>query len=190
MPRNIKQIDADLTNLQKDFTDSQKWIQSFRKKVERGGAKAEAVGGAATATGGSVEVTGASLGLKLFNAEHTFFDLREMIDRRKGLLPEQIKPVADRAAAAVDRIYPVTVRLNTEFPEVKRTVQAAHERLNRIQPKVSSLESSLRAMRNRVGNSVPGSRTANYSNMGSFSEAAAQINRLENRIDRLVSALG
>ncbi|GAA2395864.1 hypothetical protein GCM10010420_21750 [Streptomyces glaucosporus] len=190
MAIDLKKLNEDVQKLKSDMEDSKKWVQSFQKKLEYGYGKAEAVGGAAAAVGGSAtatgisgEFTGASAGLKLFNAEHTVFDLKEQLDRRRGLLPEQIK-------ASVDRLYPVVARLNTQLPEVRQTARKAHERLDRIQPRVGAVESSLRSMRSRVGNNVAAGRTANFANLGSFSEAASHINRLENRVNTLIAALG
>ncbi|WP_327354622.1 hypothetical protein [Streptomyces sp. NBC_01304] len=184
MAIDLKKIQEDVAELKEEVKDSQRSIQKFQEKFEHGRAKGEVVGAAGVATGASGEVTGASFGLKLFNAEHTFFDAQEMYDKYKRRSPEQLKLRLDELAPHVFRLRSLQV------PQVRELAGRAHERISLLQPRVRDVESSLRAMRNRVSNNVPAARSASTSNLGSFSDAATHINRLEQRINRLVSAIG
>ncbi|MET7849474.1 hypothetical protein AB0D78_07880 [Streptomyces avermitilis] len=80
---------------------------------------------------------------------------------------------------------------NVTGKNFKTEAQRAEERIKRIDSQVERLNTrvkSLEKSRNKTQNNVPRGRDA--TGVGSFSEAAEHINRLQTRVDRLVAALG
>ncbi|MFI8929089.1 hypothetical protein ACIG3E_15610 [Streptomyces sp. NPDC053474] len=160
-------VDDRLNQLEKEH-------QSFVWKLERGLAKVDAVATVTEVTAMKKEFAAVTGSVKLasfdFNLlEHLQKNLQEQRDRAAGLRPEDLKASLTDTRRAVGRAFDAA-------HAARRDAARALRRLD--------------ALGRRATTSTPASQRATLANTGSFTEAAAQINRLEARIDSLVRALG
>lgn len=112
------------------------------------------------------------------------------INRFKREYPEgEHGRINNKFTALDERIRTGLTSTNSSITEVKedinRRLTSTNVSITRLGERVSRLE----AIRSRV-QSVPQGQPANISNAGTFTETAAQINRLEDRITALVNAIG
>ncbi|MGW0535636.1 hypothetical protein [Streptomyces sp. NPDC003032] len=147
--------------------------QTFTLKLERGLAKVDAVASVTEVTAMKKEFAAVTSSVKLasfdFNLlEHLQKGLQEQRDRAAGLRPDDLKASITDTRRALGRAFEIA---NMARGEAKR----AHRRLD--------------ALRARATGTPPPQR-ASLANTGTFTETAAQINRLEARINSLVRSLG
>ncbi|GHE46121.1 hypothetical protein GCM10018785_14810 [Streptomyces longispororuber] len=160
-------VDDRLTKLEKEH-------QSFVWKLERGLAKVDAVASVTEVTAMKKEFAAVTSSFKLasfdFNLlEHLQKNLQEQRDRAAGLRPEDLKASITDTRRAVGRAF-----------------DAAHAAGRDARRALRRLE----ALAARASAGTPPPRQATFGNTGTFTETAAQINRLEARINSLIRALG
>lgn len=85
------------------------------------------------------------------------------------------------------RLHPIVTRFNTQFPPSRS--DRIHADLQSLKGKVRHLENDRRHIRDRA-NATPPPRRSNVDGIRNLDQAAAQINRLEERVTHLARALG
>jgi hypothetical protein len=129
-----------------------------------------------------------------FNASFpSLFSLEELIKQRAGLEYNEfgllLKKKPDELKLAIERIDPIVARFKSQYPPTKADeIDTKLRKIGPLEESVRRLTQSAQAMRTGANN-APQRQNANFSNTGSFTETAEQINRLEDRIDSLIRAI-
>ncbi|MFE9398193.1 hypothetical protein [Streptomyces flavidovirens] len=143
------------------------------------------------------EAVGANLGIKIFNAEHTFFDVKEMIAKSRGEDPADLKARLDKIGgvgipaqdggligqhkAKIAALEEKTTNARRAADRAQETADAAKRGASRANGGVARLMSG--AQRTGVRPATP------RADITDISRAAGAINTLENRVNELVRAL-
>ncbi|MFC4518275.1 hypothetical protein [Streptomyces ehimensis] len=104
-------------------------------------------------------------------------------------LPPQIERIdaLESRMSRADELRPSVIRFNTQYPASRS--ERINSDIQSLKGKVRHLEENRRQLRNSA-NATPPPRRSNVDGIGSLSQAADQINRLEERITHLARALG
>ncbi|GGP74630.1 hypothetical protein [Streptomyces abikoensis] len=173
------------------------WVEY--KPTERTGQKSELNGAKEEANGANIAFNGFEMGASAVKVDmKPLLDLSDGPNKLIGKIQDRLGlPNPERIAeerlvrmeTSIGRFQSAIIRLNTEFPPTKQAANNAHKRIDRLQTQLRSQGSSS-AQRQRINNSVPAGRATQAAAVSDISSAAREIQKLDARLSRLITALG
>ncbi|MFD4005989.1 hypothetical protein, partial [Streptomyces rubiginosohelvolus] len=195
-PEGAQPMGFDLTTLGKQLGYAQEDISAV---------KAELVGVAHSVNilkpelnGMVTEAVGANFGVKLFNAEHTFFDLKEMQAKARGEDPADLKARIDKIGGG--SAFPaedggLIGQHKTKIAALEGKAASAQRAADRAQTTADAARRNASLANRSIGSMTSGAQrtgvrpATRQADITEVRHAATAINMLENRVNALVRAL-